>query len=92
MTYYVYILRSEKDYNWYTGCTRDLKRRLMQHNNSKKFPMRFRAPFKLIYYEACLNSRDAYAREKYLKSGMGKRYVKNRLKNYLSFSGGILSR
>ena len=37
----------------------------------------------LIYYEACTNQQDAYTREKYLKSGMGKRYIKNRLKRFL---------
>jgi putative endonuclease len=46
--------------------------------------MKFRIPFKLIYYEACSSGKDAFAREKYLKSGMGKRYLKNRLKDYLS--------
>ena len=84
MAYYTYILKSGKDGNWYTGCTSDLKRRLVQHNNSDKFPMKFRTPFKLIYYEVCLDSKDAYAREKYLKSGMGKRYIKNRLKYYFN--------
>ncbi|PIY96439.1 MAG: excinuclease ABC subunit C, partial [Candidatus Kerfeldbacteria bacterium CG_4_10_14_0_8_um_filter_42_10] len=41
----------------------------------------------LIYYEACLNKDDAFARERYLKSGMGKRYLKNRLKRFLSLTG-----
>jgi len=36
----------------------------------------------LIYFESCLNEEDAKAREKYLKSGMGKRYIRNRLKRY----------
>jgi putative endonuclease len=36
----------------------------------------------LIYFEGCLNEEDAIAREKYLKSGMGKRYIRNRLKIY----------
>ena len=43
-----------------------------------------RLPIKLIYYEACIDEKDARAREKYLKSGMGKRYIRNRLKNYLN--------
>lgn len=83
MPYYTYLLISEKDKKWYTGCTGDLKRRMLQHNNSDKYPMKFRKPFKLIYYEVCLDSRDAFTREKYLKSGMGKRFLKNRLKNFL---------
>lgn len=41
-------------------------------------------PLELIYFEACLNKADAYRREKYLKSGMGKRYLKNRLKGGLT--------
>jgi len=42
-----------------------------------------RLPMKLIYYEACIDEIDARAREKYLKSGTVKRYIRNRLKNYL---------
>ena len=84
MPYYVYILESQKDKEWYTGCTSDLKRRFIQHNKSESFPMRFRKPFRLIYYEMSLNSKDAFAREEYLKSGMGKRYIKNRLKFFFN--------
>ncbi|MCX6723502.1 MAG: GIY-YIG nuclease family protein, partial [Candidatus Staskawiczbacteria bacterium] len=40
-----------------------------------------------IYYEACLNDGDARSREKYLKTGIGKRYIKNRLKRFLSLTG-----
>ena len=43
-----------------------------------------RRPLLLIYYEACLNEHDARLREKYLKTAWGKRYIKNRLKNYLT--------
>ena len=80
---YVYLLISEKDGNFYTGSTRDLKRRLNEHNNGQVISTAKRLPLRLIYYEACINEKDARAREKYLKSGMGKRYLKNRLKNYL---------
>ena len=38
---------------------------------------------KLTYYEVCLNQQDATKREKYLKTSWGKRYIKNRLNNYL---------
>jgi len=46
-----------------------------------------RGPFELIYYEACINEQDARTREKYLKSGPGKHYLKNRLKRFLSLTG-----
>lgn len=39
-----------------------------------------RGPFERIYYEACKNEHDARSREKHLKSGKGKLYLKKRLK------------
>jgi putative endonuclease len=44
-------------------------------------------PWKVIYYEASLDEEDARSREKYLKSGMGKRYFRNRIKRFLSLTG-----
>ena len=78
--WYVYILQSVKDKNWYTGYTNDLRKRIREHNRGKNLSTQYRRTWKLIYYEACLSQKDAIAREKYLKSGMGKRYIKNRLK------------
>ena len=83
MFWYTYIIKSFKDRNWYTGYTNDLRKRISEHNLGKVFSTQHRRPFKLIYYEACLNQEDAKVREKYLKTAWGKRYVKNRLKNYL---------
>ncbi len=83
--WYVYILESLVDNKWYTGFTDDIKARLDRHNKGQVFSTKSRKPFKIIYYEACLHKKDAEAREKYLKSGMGKRYIKNRLNNYLNF-------
>ena len=42
-----------------------------------------RVPLRLIYWEGCLNQQDATKRERYLKTAWGKRYIKNRLKEYL---------
>ncbi len=81
---YVYVLRSNKDGKWYTGCTDNLQKRFSEHNDGKVDSTKGRGPFELIYCEASLSSEDAFAREKYLKSGMGKRYLKNRLKRFLS--------
>jgi len=82
--HYTYVLQSEKDGQWYTGCTQDLRSRLEFHNSGKVTATRDRRPLHLIYYEACHNKEDAYAREKYFKSGMGKRYMRNRLKRFLT--------
>ncbi|WP_445666297.1 GIY-YIG nuclease family protein [Fodinibius sp. AD559] len=78
--YYVYVLYSLKDNNWYTGFTSDLRSRVKEHQLGRTNSTRHRRPLKLIYFEGCLNKADALARKKYLKSGMGKRYLRNRLK------------
>ena len=83
--YYVYLLRSEKDKKFYTGYTNNIKFRVQQHNAGKVKSTKYRQPFKLIYWEGCLNQKDALHREKYLKSAWGKRYIKNRLKTYLTW-------
>ncbi len=85
--FYVYILKSRKDGKWYKGSTNDLRKRFKQHNENKSTWTKNKGPWDLIYYEACLNEEDARSREKYLKTGMGKRYLKNRLKRFLSLTG-----
>ena len=84
MVYYIYVLRSQKDNKFYTGYTKNLKLRFEQHNNGLVESTKDRVPLKLIYYEACLNQQDATHREKYLKTYLGKMYLKNRLKSYLT--------
>lgn len=82
--HYTYLLVSLVDKKYYTGCTQDLKVRFEQHQNGKVKSTKHRRPFKLVYYEACLNKNDAYRREKYLKTYLGKMFLKNRLKSYLT--------
>lgn len=81
--YYVYVLLSEKDNQFYTGYTSNLEERLKAHEEGKVKSTKDRRPFQLIYFEGCLNQQDATHREKYLKTTYGKRYIRNRLKNYL---------
>ena len=78
--WYVYVLISKKTGRWYTGSTKDLKKRILSHNTGKNKSTKSEAPWSIIYYEVSRNKEDARVREKYLKSGMGKRYIKNRLK------------
>jgi putative endonuclease len=85
--FYTYVIRSKKNALWYTGYTNNLRKRLWQHNNGKSSYTKGRGPFDLIYYEACRDEIDGRSRELYLKSGMGKRYLKNRLKRFLSLTG-----
>lgn len=87
LIFYTYVIRSTKDGKWYTGFTNNLRKRFMEHNKQRVVSTKDRGPFELIYFEACRNQEDALAREKYLKSGMGKRYLKNRMKRFLSLTG-----
>jgi putative endonuclease len=82
--YYIYVLQSLKDNKFYTGYTDNLERRFKEHNNGFVLSTKSRLPFELVYYEASISVTDAKAREKYLKTGIGKRYIKNRIKDYLN--------
>jgi putative endonuclease len=80
----VYILQSQKDEKFYAGYTKNIQKRIEEHNSGKVRSTKERRPFKLIYWEGCVNQQDAIKREKYLKTAWGKRYLKGRLKNYLT--------
>ncbi len=82
MFYYVYVLKSLKDKKLYTGCTKNLIVRFKQHQQGLSISTKNRRPLKLIYYEACLNREDSFHREKYLKTYLGKMFLRNRMKNY----------
>ncbi|MGE0569411.1 MAG: GIY-YIG nuclease family protein [Bacteroidia bacterium] len=85
-TYYVYILLSDSFKKTYVGYTSDLAKRLNQHN-SKKVPYTSRfTPWKIIYSESLDSKENAMKREKYFKSGAGRRQMKvifNNLENSL---------
>jgi putative endonuclease len=80
--FYIYVLQSLKNNNLYTGYTKDLKKRLKEHNQKLNQSTKLGTPWKLIYYEACLNEQDAKRRERYLKTSQGQRLLKRRLKEY----------
>ena len=81
---YVYVLQSETDHQFYVGLTRNLLARLRMHNQGLVPSTKKRTPFQLVYWEGCLNESDAAQREKYLKTAWGKRYLKTRLRRYLT--------
>ena len=83
MPHYVCVLNSVTDGDNYVGCTNNLRIRLEQHNSGRVYSTRQRRPLKLIYSEIYLNQQDAFAKEKFLKTGWGKNYLRRVLKNYL---------
>lgn len=82
MFHYVYVLQSKKKGNLYIGYTRDLKKRLREHNRKLSFSTKPYIPWRLIHYEAYLNEKDAQRREEYLKTSQGTRLLKRMLKEY----------
>jgi putative endonuclease len=69
---------------FYTGFTRELKLRFEQHNKGRVESTKTSNPLQLVYYEACINEEDAIRPEKYLKTYLGKMFLKKRLKSYLT--------
>lgn len=78
--FYTYVLRSKKDGNLYIGWTNDLVERIKKHQDGLVDATKSRLPLKLIYYEACLDKDNAIEREKQLKTGFGRKYLKKRTK------------
>ena len=82
--HHVYVLRSLTDRQFYVGLTDNLPARLQEHNSGRVSSTKGRLPFELVYWEGCLNRSDAAQREKYLKTAWGKRYLKSRVRRYLT--------
>ena len=75
--YYVYAIQSEVDKRLYVGLSSNIKKRLRSHNNGETFSTKGFRPWRLVYSEFVGNRKEARKREKYLKSGIGKEYIKN---------------
>lgn len=74
---YTYVLRSKIDNNLYIGYTPNLRIRDIKHNKGLVKATATRRPLELVYYEACLTKEKAFKREKYFKTGFGRRYLKS---------------
>jgi len=82
--HYVYLLENQNDKGWYIGMTTDLRRRLKEHQSGKGGrTTKLKKNWKLIYFEGYVNRKDAIGRERFLKSGSGRKYIKKQLKYYL---------
>lgn len=75
-SYCVYVLLSERDNNFYVGFSRDVNKRLNEHNKGLVSCTKSRVPFKLVHIEAFTNRKEVVKREKYLKGKGGIRFKK----------------
>ena len=76
----VYAIQSIKRNYIYVGMSNTLERRIQEHNNGENKSTKAYRPFILIYSEVFPDRISARRREKYLKSGIGKEFLK-RLRN-----------
>ena len=81
--FYAYILISESTGKLYIGQTDNLMRRLCEHNdpthNPKKFTTKQKGPWKLIHSEEFSTRSEAMLREKWLKSGVGRDWIRQKI-------------
>jgi putative endonuclease len=74
--YILYVLKSKTAKKSYVGITIDLTRRINEHNSGKNFYTKRYCPWNLIYKEELSSWGEARKREKYLKSAVGRRFLK----------------
>jgi putative endonuclease len=74
--WYVYVLKSLVNNRFYTGSTNDLVRRLEEHNRGKSKYTKLTRPFVLVYKEKYFSRIEARRRERFLKTGKGREFIK----------------
>ena len=74
--YTVYAIKSDIDGRIYVGMTANLARRLQEHNTGKNRSTKSYRPWVVIYTELAETRLDARKQEVYLKSGIGKEFLK----------------
>jgi putative endonuclease len=73
--YYTYVIKSVAQHYYYKGHCADLQKRINEHNSGKTSSIRKYIPFVLVYVEEFETRAEAIAREKYFKTGAGRRYL-----------------
>ena len=75
----VYVLRSDASGRYYVGSTKDVPRRMAQHNSGMMPSTRGQGPWRLVYTEAFEALPEARGREMQLKSWKNPAYLRERL-------------
>ncbi|MFA6540414.1 MAG: GIY-YIG nuclease family protein [Bacteroidota bacterium] len=73
----VYVLYSPAFNQVYTGQTKNIQSRLERHNKGKDVSTRRYCPWDLVYTEIFTTRSKAMEREKFLKSGIGREYIRS---------------
>ncbi len=89
-TCFVYVLQSEVDGSLYVGISSRLQRRVREHNGGHCRSTLAKRPWRLVYKEQCATHAEARQREKSLKSGGGRRWLRRQVNG--DEAGGMLPR
>ncbi|EKD84687.1 MAG: hypothetical protein ACD_38C00172G0001 [uncultured bacterium] len=77
--YYTYVLQSKKDGKYYVGFTSNLGERVKLHNDGGVLSTKNRRPLEIVYFEGGISKEKAIKREKYFKTGFGRKFLKDRI-------------
>jgi putative endonuclease len=81
MTFQVYILQSLVDGTFYIGYTKDLDKRLKQHNTAKSGYSSRKVPWKIVYTESFIEKSAAIIRERFLKNQKSRDFILRLISN-----------
>jgi putative endonuclease len=79
--FYIYAIESQLDRRIYVGLTENIEKRLEQHNKGKTKSTKAYCPWVIKYFETASTRLDARKKEKYLKSGVGKEFLKGLIRS-----------
>ena len=74
--HYTYVLKSEIHGKQYIGSTVNIGKRIKEHNEGKVRSTKAYRPYRLIYVEKFQTATEARKRENFLKSGVGRKILK----------------
>ncbi|MFA4967373.1 MAG: GIY-YIG nuclease family protein [Candidatus Margulisiibacteriota bacterium] len=73
--FYVYILKSENNGKYYIGCTKDIEKRIREHNSGKTKSIKAFLPYSVAYKEEFTNFSEARKRERFIKAQKSRKYI-----------------
>ncbi len=79
--FYVYVLKSLNNWRFYVGMTSNVEKWIKEHNAGYTKSTKGYLPWKLFFFETFSTREEARKREKYLKSGISKEYIKQKWSN-----------
>lgn len=80
MNYFTYVIYSQSHNRLYKGLTQNIEKRLEEHNRGLTSSTKFYKPWTLIFSEEFSSRDEARKREKFLKSGQGRDFIKQYIK------------